>query len=530
MFAKLSLRGKILVFPSVAAVGFFSVLLVAWVLGARNTTLQNAIETGYAPALLLSVELEKTLVSIERGLQEAAVTEDADVFLETDALRRQFLALVDRARDNPVMDVRKLGAIDVDFKAYYRLARETTARVIAGNMEAEVMASTQQMSEQFRAIQDNLEASTRRDEQAMASAFALARRNLERSFSAVMTVTGLFILLLGILSWWLGRMITLPMVRLTAAAKRIASEDMATLATEANLMAIATAKHATGRSSVLAFHHAYHGGVLYFGEGGRPLLVPHDWVMARYNDLPSVEAAFEARGDDIACVIVEPMLAASGCIPGKPEFLAGLRSITMSAGSVLVFDEVMTSRLSPGGAQEALGITPDMTTLGKYLAGGLTIGAFGGKRELMSVFDPDSGGTLTHGGTFNNNEISAAAGIAALAEMLTPGVIETVNNRGDRLREALNSVFDSAGLPMCVTGLGSLMTVHVSGGPVQFPEDVVGSDDRLKELLFLEMLERGFYMARRGFMALSIDVTDEDLDSLVAVVSEWADWARGLSG
>ena len=300
--------------------------------------------------------------------------------------------------------------------------------------------------------------------------------------------------------------------------------------TEANLMAIATAKHATGRSSVLAFHHAYHGGVLYFGEGGRPLLVPHDWVMARYNDLPSVEVAFEAGGDEIAFVIVEPMLAASGCIPGKPEFLAGLRSITESAGSVLVFDEVMTSRLSPGGAQQALGITPDMTTLGKYIAGGLTIGAFGGKRELMSVFDPDSGGTLTHGGTFNNNEISAAAGIAALAEMLTPEVIETVNNRGDRLREALNSVFESAALPMCVTGLGSLMTVHVSRGPVQFPEDIVGSDDRLKELLFLEMLEQGFYMARRGFMALSIDVIDEDLDSLIAVVSEWADRARGLSG
>jgi glutamate-1-semialdehyde 2,1-aminomutase len=177
-----------------------------------------------------------------------------------------------------------------------------------------------------------------------------------------------------------------------------------------------------------------------------------------------------------------------------------------------------------------MGITPDMTTLGKYLAGGLTIGAFGGKRELMSVFDPDSGGTLTHGGTFNNNEISVAAGIAALTEMLTPGAIETVNNRGDRLREALNSVFNSAALPMCVTGLGSLMTVHVSGGPVHFPEDIAGSDDRLKELLFLEMLERGFYMARRGFMALSIDVTDEDLDSLIAMVSEWADRARRLSG
>jgi hypothetical protein len=182
MFAKLSLRGKILVFPSVAAAGFFSVLLVAWVLGARNTTLQNTIETGYAPALLLSVELEKTLLSIERGLQEAAVTEDADALSETDVLQRQFLSLVARARDNPVMDERELSAIDSDFEAYYRLARETTARVIAGNMEAEVMASMRQMNEQFNAIQNNLEASTRRDEQAMASAFALARRNLGKIF------------------------------------------------------------------------------------------------------------------------------------------------------------------------------------------------------------------------------------------------------------------------------------------------------------------------------------------------------------
>jgi len=300
--------------------------------------------------------------------------------------------------------------------------------------------------------------------------------------------------------------------------------------TEANLMAIATAKHVTGRKSVLAFRHAYHGGVLYFGETGLPLLVPHDWVMATYNDLPSVEKAIGDRNDEIACVIVEPMLAAAGCIRGAPAFLRGLREITEAAGSVLIFDEVMTSRMSAGGAQQLLSITPDMTTLGKYLAGGLTIGAFGGRRELMSVFDPDTGGALTHGGTFNNNEISMAAGVAALTEVIEPQALREVNERGDRLRARLNSVFADSGLAMCVTGWGSLNTIHSTRGPVTNPADLKTADDRLKELLFFDFLDHGFYMARRGFIALSLEIDDSHVDALIAVVAAWCQKAKGFGG
>lgn len=295
--------------------------------------------------------------------------------------------------------------------------------------------------------------------------------------------------------------------------------------TEANLMALATAKQYTERSGIVVFESGYHGGVLYFGPGGTDLLVPHNWVVCRYNDVDSVEQAFARSGGDIAAVLVEPMLAASGCIPGTVEFLSALRDMTAANGSVLIFDEVMTSRLSSGGAQAALGVIPDMTTLGKYLAGGLTIGAFGGSGKIMDLFDPRSGGRLSHGGTFNNSELSAAAGIAALGETLSESILEAVNARGDELRQSLNDCFKSHGVPMCVTGWGSLMTIHGTAGPVTVPDDLAGQDHRLKELLFFALLEDGFYMARRGFIALSRDIDDAHVAQLVDVV-EW--WCRSI--
>jgi glutamate-1-semialdehyde 2,1-aminomutase len=229
-------------------------------------------------------------------------------------------------------------------------------------------------------------------------------------------------------------------------------------------------------------------------------------------------------------VIVEPMLAASGCIPGERSFLEQIRRSTSDHGSILIFDEVMTSRLSPGGAQFLLGIRPDITTLGKYLAGGLPFGAFGGSRELMAVFDPQSGGTLTHGGTFNNDELSLAAGIAAVGALLDDSELEALNGRGDRLRSGLNEVFADAGVPMCATGLGSLLTIHGTAGPVARISDLDDSDDRLRELLFLDLLAAGFYMARRGFIALSLDITDQHVDDLLNEVSGWADGLRERIG
>ena len=289
--------------------------------------------------------------------------------------------------------------------------------------------------------------------------------------------------------------------------------------TEANLMALAVATNATGRAKVLVFDGGYHGGVITFA-GHRDVNVPHDWIVSTYNDADAVDAVFAEHGDTIAAVLVEPLQGSAGCIPGEPDFLGSLRRHCDAAGALLIFDEVMTSRLAPGGAQELLGITPDLTTLGKYLAGGFTFGAFGGRRDLMAAFD--AGGRLGHAGTFNNNVVSMAAGVATLTEVLTADVLTSTNTRGDRLRSALNTVFVRHGVPMCATGSGSLMNLHGTAGPVTSTRDLAAADDRWKELLFFDALDAGYYIARRGFIALSIEITDDDIDAFVAFVDNWA--------
>jgi glutamate-1-semialdehyde 2,1-aminomutase len=290
--------------------------------------------------------------------------------------------------------------------------------------------------------------------------------------------------------------------------------------TEANLMAIATALHHTGRSGVLVFDGGYHGGVLTFGSKGREVNVPHRWSIARFNDLGSCERLMSEAGNDIGCVVVEPMQGSSGCIPAEPGFLAGLRDLCDRHGAVLVFDEVMTSRLSPGGCQQLTGLVPDMTTLGKYLAGGMTFGAFGGRRSIMAAYDPATGGSLAHAGTFNNNVVSMAAGVAAIGEVLDDQRLAALNARGDRLRAGLDEVLAPVG--MCATGIGSILTVHPVAGPVRSVDDLVGGDERLRELWFFAGLAAGFYVARRGFIALSLEIADDDVERYVAAVASWA--------
>ncbi|BAN04478.1 aspartate aminotransferase family protein [Ilumatobacter coccineus] len=291
--------------------------------------------------------------------------------------------------------------------------------------------------------------------------------------------------------------------------------------TEANMMALAVATHHTGRRKVVVFRNGYHGGVLTFGAEPSPVTVPHDWVLCDFNDLDSVSAAFAEHGVEIAAVLVEPMQGSGGCIPGTPAFLAGLRSLCDDHGALLVFDEVMTSRFSTGGAQQLLGVQPDMTTLGKYLAGGLTFGAFGGRADVMANFDPAAGGTLAHAGTFNNNVASMAAGVAALTEVLSPELLDEVHARGERLRVRLNEAFAAAGLPMCATGVGSLMNVHGTAGPVGTAADLADQDDRLRELFYFHCLANGYYIARRGLIALSIEITDDDIDQFLDVVGSF---------
>jgi glutamate-1-semialdehyde 2,1-aminomutase len=287
--------------------------------------------------------------------------------------------------------------------------------------------------------------------------------------------------------------------------------------TEANLMAIQLARHHTGRDRVVVCRNAYHGGLLHFGRGGEPLLAPFDFARMRFNDLDDAAGVID---DSTAAVLVEPMMGGAGCIPATPEFLRALRSRCDETGALLIFDEVMTSRMGTGGVQARFGITPDLTTLGKYLAGGMTFGAFGGRADVMGAFDPARGGELTHGGTFNNNVVTMAAGAAALGELLTASVLDALFERGESLRTRLQELFEASPLPLCVTGMGSLMTIHTVSGPVTSPDDLADADPVLKQLLFHELLDRGIYLAPRGYMALSVAISDADCERLLAATAE----------
>ena len=286
--------------------------------------------------------------------------------------------------------------------------------------------------------------------------------------------------------------------------------------TEANLLALAAATTITRRRRILVFFGAYHGGVLAFARGGSPVNVPHDFLVATYNDIAGTEALIKAHGSEIAAILVEPMLGAGGCIPATVAFLAMLRHQATVVGAVLIFDEVMTSRLSAGGRQSLVNVIPDMTVLGKYIGGGMSFGAFGGRRDIMGQFDPTRPGALAHAGTFNNNVLTMAAGIATLGRVYTAEAARALNARGDELRERLNGVLRGANAPMQWTGLGSLMSLHCTALPIASPADAARGDSLLQELFFFDMIGRGIYLARRGFIALSLCIGDEECDRLVA--------------
>ncbi len=290
--------------------------------------------------------------------------------------------------------------------------------------------------------------------------------------------------------------------------------------TEANLYAISAARAATGRTHILVFDGAYHGGVLSFVKPDLPLTAPFPFVRAQYNDLEGTEALIRRHRGELAAVLIEPMIGSGGGISADREFLAMLREETRRHGIVLIFDEVMTSRLSPGGLQAKLGIIPDMTSFGKYLGGGLTFGAFGGCDAVMRRFDPSAPDSFVHSGTYNNNALTMAAGVAALGEIYTPAAADELNARGDRLRERTNAVFRRHGVAMQMLGQGSLNVIHVHGRPVRRPSDAVNDPNR-QALFHLEMIERGIYLSRRGLSALCLAINDADVDRFVEAVDDY---------
>jgi len=290
--------------------------------------------------------------------------------------------------------------------------------------------------------------------------------------------------------------------------------------TEANLMALAAARAHTGRDKVIVFAGGYHGGALSIADHAARTNVPFDLVTGIYNDLEATLAAAKGVEDEIAAILIEPMMGGGGAIVADTEFLAGLKTFADKHGAVLIFDEVMTSRNGPAGHQGSTGVTPHMSTFGKYLGGGFSFGAFGGKREIMRRFDPYDPNPLPHAGTFNNNVTSMAAGLTGLREIYTPERAAAHTERGDALRARLNDVIARYKLPAQVTGAGTIMCFHFHGQPVRTPSDTALTRPEGYALFHLEMFKRGLYFARRGYMSLSLELTEEDDQVLLTAFDE----------
>jgi len=297
--------------------------------------------------------------------------------------------------------------------------------------------------------------------------------------------------------------------------------------TEANLMALTAALHFTGRRKIVVFSGGYHGGVLGFGAKPLPTTVPFDFLVLPYNDVQAASEQIEKHGPEIAAILVEPMQGASGCIPGRLDFLQALREGATKVGALLIFDEVMTSRLAPNGLANKLGIRSDLTTLGKYIGGGMSFGAFGGRADVMAQFDPRTG-SLSHSGTFNNNVMTMAAGHAGLTKLFTPEAAGALAERGEAMRARLNALCAKEDVAMQFTGVGSLMNAHFVRGEVRRVDDLAAVDGRLRQLLFFHLLGEGIYASPRGFIVLSLPLTDADIDRFAAAIGRFIGEYRAL--
>jgi len=298
--------------------------------------------------------------------------------------------------------------------------------------------------------------------------------------------------------------------------------------TEANLLALATARAVTGKPAVMIFDGAYHGSLLYFSHGGSPLNMPIPFIESRYNDIATACRDIAENSAKLAAVILEPMQGGAGAIPGEPDFLTAVREACTKHDVLLVFDEVMTSRLSPGGLQGKFGIEPDLTSLGKYVGGGMTIGAFGGRADIMDRFNPDRPDAFPHGGTFNNNVLAMAAGHAGLTKVLTSAALARMNALGDRLRDRANALAEKHDLALQATGVGSIFGLHFHRGPIRNSQDLdTGEKGRerdiaaLKKLFQLDMFQRGLYVTRRILGNLSLANSEGDVDLFIEMLEEF---------
>lgn len=296
--------------------------------------------------------------------------------------------------------------------------------------------------------------------------------------------------------------------------------------TESALFAIRAARAFTGRSLILKMEGGYHGSydhvVIAQGPPNQPGLSPGalaEVVAIPFNDTARALEVIARHRGEIAAVIFEPLMMAGGCIPGEREYLHTLSAAVRDAGGLVICDEVATFRLGYGGAQEQLGLVPDLTTFGKIIGGGLPAGAFGGRADVMAVYDPTRKGSIAHSGTYNGNALTMAAGIATL-DLLTRDVIDRLNGEGDALRARLRETCRESGLPLTVTGQGSLTGLHPVAGPVRNAAEAAAGDRRILRALHMALLQRGIFSAARQFYVLSTAMSERDRITFTAAFRE----------
>jgi glutamate-1-semialdehyde 2,1-aminomutase len=309
-----------------------------------------------------------------------------------------------------------------------------------------------------------------------------------------------------------------------------------TSGTEAVMYAVRAARAFTGRSKILKFEGSYHGGYDsvsvsvdpgpnapmwpkgIVGSSGLPPEVEAETLVAPFNDVEAAERIRRSHRGDIAAVIVEPVMV-RGMIPAEPTFLVALHDLTRELGILLIFDEVVTFRLGVAGAQGLVGVTPDLTTLGKVIGGGLPVGAFGGREDVMAAFDPSHRKPVHHSGTFAGNAATMAAGLAAL-ELLTPVALSELNRLGASLRGALSHALDLVGIVAQVTGAGSLASVHFTDEPVRDYRSAIRGDRTHAAQMHLALLNRGIYARAGGSFFLSTPMTEQEISDIANAFRE----------
>jgi glutamate-1-semialdehyde 2,1-aminomutase len=306
--------------------------------------------------------------------------------------------------------------------------------------------------------------------------------------------------------------------------------------TEATMNAVRAARAFTGRDQIVKMEGGYHGSYDDFevsvhpdlaiaGPDQQPTAVIDTRGVARntldnvlitpFNDVNALETLMTRHGKTIAAIIVEPVMGSAGCIPAEREFMQAAERLAHEHGALLIADEVMTFRLEVGGIQQHYGISPDLTTFAKIIGGGFPVGAFGGRREVMALFDARNPNAVYQSGTFNGNAITTVAGIAAM-ELFAQAEVARINALGDRLRAGISGLLAERGLPGVTTGYGSMVGVHLVDGPVRNYRDGARGNATFKRALHLALLLEGVFAAPRLMCCISTPMTDQVVDDILA--------------